>query len=129
MSRGKSDKQRPGAAVCAGRCAMKSPVPLPPPSACHCVQCRRHQGALGVYTLAPEERYTIKGKRNLAWYKSSPGIRRGFCRNCGSKLFWQRSGSDQLDVTLGSMDEPTGLKIEKHIYLADAGDYYDPPSR
>jgi hypothetical protein len=103
--------------------------PLPPPSACHCAQCRRQHGALGVYTLAPEDRYTIEGDGNLAWYDSSPTIRRGFCRVCGSKLFWQRRGSGQLDVTLGSIDEPTGLKIEKHIYLPDAGDYYDPPSR
>jgi hypothetical protein len=103
--------------------------PLPAPSACHCAQCRRQHGALGVYTLAPEDRYKITGKDSLAWYQSSSGIRRGFCRVCGSKLFWQRDGSGQLDVTLGSMDESTGLKIEKHIYLADAGDYYDPPSR
>jgi hypothetical protein len=103
--------------------------PLPAPSACHCAQCRRHQGALGVFTLAPAERYKIKGKQNLAWYESSAGIKRGFCKTCGSKLFWERTGSGQLDVTLGTIDPPTGLKIEKHIYLADAGDYYDPPSR
>lgn len=103
--------------------------PLPAPSACHCTQCRRQHGALGVYTLAPAERYKITGTRNLVWYDSSPGIKRGFCRNCGSKLFWERGGSGQLDVTLGTIDPPTGLKIEKHIYLADAGDYYDPPSR
>jgi hypothetical protein len=129
MSRAKADGAKAGGGCLCGAVRYEIAGPLAAPSACHCVQCRRHQGALGVYTLAPEERYTIKGKRNLAWYESSPGIRRGFCRNCGSKLFWQRSGSDQLDVTLGSMDEPTGLKIEKHIYLADAGDYYDPPSR
>ena len=79
--------------------------------------------------LPPAERYKIKGKQSLAWYESSPGIKRGFCKTCGSKLFWERTGSGQLDVTLGTIDPPTGLKIEKHIYLADAGDYYDPPSR
>jgi hypothetical protein len=103
--------------------------PLPAASACHCVQCRRQHGALGVYTLAPTDRYKIKGERHIAWYESSPGIRRGFCKICGSKLFWERIGSGQLDVTLGTIDPPTGLKIERQIYLADAGDYYDPPSR
>ena len=102
---------------------------LAPPSACHCGQCRRHHGALGVYTLAPGERYKIKGERHLAWYESSPGVRRGFCRVCGSKLFWERVDSGQLDVTMGSLDQPTGLKIVKHIHIEDAGDYYDPPSR
>jgi hypothetical protein len=103
--------------------------PLPAPSACHCGQCRRQHGALGVYTLAPTDRYKIKGKRHIAWYESSPGIRRGFCKICGSKLFWERVGSGQLDVTLGTIDPPAGLKIERQIYIADAGDYYDPPSR
>jgi len=96
---------------------------------CHCGQCRRQHGALGVYTLAPTDRYKIKGKRHIAWYESSPGIRRGFCKICGSKLFWERIGSGQLDVTLGTIDPPAGLKIERQIYIADAGDYYDPPSR
>jgi hypothetical protein len=103
--------------------------PLVPASACHCSQCRRHHGALGIYSLAPSERFKIKGDRNLTWYDSSPGIRRGFCRNCGSKLFWERIGGGQLDVTLGSIDAPTGLRVEKNLHLEDAGDYYDPPSR
>ena len=101
--------------------------PLPPASACHCERCRRWQGALGIYSLAPSDRYKITGQRHLAWYESSPGIRRGFCKICGSKLFWERMGSGQLDVTLGSMDPPVGLKIEKQIKTEDAGDYYDPP--
>ena len=71
--------------------------PLPSPSACHCTQCRRQHGALGIYTLAPADRYKIKGKRHVAWYESSPGTKRGFCRICGSKLFWERAGSDQLE--------------------------------
>jgi hypothetical protein len=98
-------------------------------SACHCSQCRRHHGALGVYTLAPAERYKITGGRHVAWYESSPGIRRGFCRICGSKLFWKRVGSGQLDAVVGTLDPPTGLIIERHIHLPDAGDYYDPPKR
>ncbi len=124
MTRGKTT----GSCLC-GAVRYEIEGPLPAPSACHCAQCRRQHGALGVYTLAPTDRYKIKGDRNIVWYESSPGIRRGFCRICGSKLFWERADSGQLDVTLGTMDQPTGLRIEKQIYLADAGDYYDPPSR
>jgi len=122
------DNRIAGGCLC-GAVRYEITGPLPAPSACHCTQCRRQHGGLGVYTLAPTDRYKIKGKRQLAWYQSSAGVRRGFCRNCGSKLFWERTGSGQLDVTLGSLDSSNGLKIEKHIFLADAGDYYDPPSR
>jgi hypothetical protein len=123
-----SSRRAAGGCLC-GAVRYEIEGALASPSACHCGQCRRQHGALGVYTLAPAERYKIKGSRNITWYESSPGIRRGFCRNCGSKLFWERADSGQLDVTMGSMDQPTGLKISKHIHLEDAGDYYDPPSR
>ena len=123
-----SGRKTTGGCLCGG-VRYEIDGPLAPPSACHCGQCRRSHGALGLYTLAPSERYKIKGDRNLAWFESSPGIRRGFCRVCGSKLFWERIGSGQLDVTMGSIDQSSGLKIVKHIHLEDAGDYYDPPSR
>jgi len=28
-------------------------------------------------------------------------------------------------VALGALDGPTGLKLERHIFTADKGDYYD----
>ena len=96
---------------------------------CHCGQCRRQHGAPPSYTSAPWANVTVRGEKNLRWYQSSAQARRGFCRVCGSKLFWERIGSGQLDVTMGSIDPPSGLKIVKHIHLEDAGDYYDPPSR
>ena len=121
-------EKRTGGCLC-GAVRYEIEGPLPAPSACHCAQCRRQHGALGVYTLAPTDHYRIKGGRHIVWYESSPGIRRGFCKHCGSKLFWERADSGQLDVVVGTMDPPTRLKIEKNIFLADAGDYYDPPSR
>ena len=63
----------------------------------------------------------------LRWFESSPGTRRGFCGTCGSVLFWERIGGGARSVTLGSLDGPTGLRIERHVFVAEAGDYYDPP--
>ncbi|MEC7554198.1 MAG: hypothetical protein VX122_03665 [Pseudomonadota bacterium] len=31
----------------------------------------------------------IRGEDNVAWYESSREVKRGFCRVCGSKLFWK----------------------------------------
>ncbi len=30
-----------------------------------------------------------------------------------------------MSFALGALDEPTGLKLKKHIFVADKGDYYD----
>lgn len=94
-------------------------------SVCHCSQCRRHHGALGVFTSAEAAAVEIEGADKLRWYGSSPGARRGFCGVCGSKLFWQQIDGKALDIAAGSLDEPVGLKLSRHIYVASKGDYYE----
>ncbi|MDY0882930.1 GFA family protein [Dongia soli] len=98
---------------------------LSPPSACHCGMCRRHHGALGVFTGAPVTAFRIHGADHVGWYRSSPEAERGFCRQCGSKLFWRQIDSDRLDVTMGSLHQPSGLHLDHHIWVAHRGDYYD----
>jgi hypothetical protein len=94
-------------------------------SACHCSQCRRQHGALGVYSSAEAAAVEIDGLDNLRWYQSSHRARRGFCAVCGSKLFWQEIGGTALDIVAGSLDRPAGLHLVRHIYAASKGDYYE----
>jgi hypothetical protein len=99
---------------------------LAPIGACHCSQCRRQHGALGCYTGGlPTEAVEIEGAENVSWYRSSAAARRGFCRTCGSKLFWQPIEGHTIDIVAGSLDQPTGLEIGRHIYVAGKGDYYE----
>lgn len=60
----------------------------------------------------------------LRWYRSSDQAERGFCAVCGSSLFWRRIGSDRVDAALGCLDAPKGLTLERHIFTAFKGDYY-----
>jgi hypothetical protein len=100
-------------------------APLRPVSACHCSQCRRQHGALGCYSGdLPTESVDIEGGEHLRWYQSSASARRGFCGRCGSKLFWQALDRRSIDIAAGSLDLPTGLTLDRHIFVADKGDYY-----
>lgn len=94
-------------------------------SICHCGMCRRVHGSPGAHTSAPAGAYRIQGKEHIQWYRSSHDAERGFCRQCGSKLFWREVGAGDLDVTAGCLDKPTGLKADRHIWAAHKGDYYD----
>ena len=67
---------------------------------------------------------TIAGEENLAWYEASDQARRGFCRLCGSSLFWAPSGKETVSVSAGSLNAPTGLKTVRHIFVDDRSDYY-----
>jgi hypothetical protein len=60
----------------------------------------------------------------LTWFELD-GSHRGFCSACGSSLFWSRDELGSIAVAAGTLDEPTGLTPLRHVYAADAGDYYE----
>jgi hypothetical protein len=101
---------------------------LPPPDACHCTKCRKHSGHYFVSTDVPRTAVTIHGADHVTWYSSSEKVRRGFCRTCGASLFFDpvdQSKHAWIAIALGAFDTPTDTKIQKHIFVADKGDYYD----
>ena len=91
---------------------------------CHCSQCRRSSGHQWAATAAPVEAIDIDCQNTLSWYRSSSKAKRGFCRRCGSSLFWQLDGSTSLSIAAGSLNLPTGLSTQEHIYFENASDYY-----
>jgi hypothetical protein len=99
--------------------------PLRPVIACHCSQCRRATGHFMAATAAARSDITLHGADSLTWFDSSPQARRGFCARCGSNLFWDGTDRPYLSICAGSLDTPTGLKLVRHIYAADKGDYYE----
>jgi len=78
-------------------------------------------------SMSYDKLHLIK-KSGLRWYRSvtdeTPNVHRGFCRLCGSSLFWYPKGRNYIAVAAGSLDEPTGLKTMGHIWLSQQSDYY-----
>ncbi|MGF1594515.1 MAG: GFA family protein [Kiloniellaceae bacterium] len=98
---------------------------LRPVVACHCSQCRRAFTNYGAFTAAARDSLAVADAADLAWYDSSPGVRRGFCRRCGSALFWDNAANPFVSIAAGAFDQPSGLKQVRHIYIADKADFYD----
>ncbi len=91
---------------------------------CHCSRCRRTHGHFSAYSSAAAAAVVFLEDRSLRWFDVGT-TRRGFCDTCGASVFWQRENSDRISVSAGTLDQPTGLKPGRHIFLEDAGDYYD----
>jgi len=91
---------------------------------CHCSQCRKQSGHYYATTNVLDKDLSVEGAENITWYRSSEFAERGFCRTCGSALFWKSPRLDYTSVLAGLFDKPTGLTEYCHIYLADKGDYY-----
>ncbi len=112
-----------------GRClcgAVRYEVrgPLTDLHACHCGMCRRQSGHFVVATSAKRSDFELTAGESLKWFRSSPSARRGFCAACGSNLLWDDDG-DEIGINAGSLDQPTGLKLTKHIFVDDKADYYE----
>lgn len=98
--------------------------------ACHCGQCRRWSGAYWTSVNVPFAALKFtKGQDRLGWFRSSELVRRGFCKDCGSALFWQadrhKDHAHRIAIGAGALDAPTGLHMHEHIFVADKGDYYE----
>jgi hypothetical protein len=98
--------------------------PLTDLHACHCSMCRRQSGHFVVGTSAKRADFEVTAGGSLKWFQSSPSARRGFCAECGSNLLWDGDG-DEIGINAGSLDQPTGLKLTKHIFVDEKADYYE----
>lgn len=70
-------------------------------------------------------------ERGLRWVQSPASdakARRGFCRECGSSLFWDAPARETISIAAGTLDGPTGLKVESHWFVSQAADYYELPA-
>ena len=87
---------------------------------CHCSMCRKAHGA-GYVTWAgfDSSRFRItRGGDQLAWYASSPGARRGFCRACGSTmLFESERWSGETHVALGCLDGSIDRQPQANVFF------------
>jgi hypothetical protein len=92
---------------------------------CHCSQCRKQTGHYYAATNVQADAIDVFGEEHVTWYQASDFASRGFCKNCGSALFWKHKDVDHISVMAGAFDQPSALHGESHIFVADKGDYYE----
>ncbi len=115
-----------GGCVCGG-VRYEVTLPFTPVTFCHCSICRRWHGHVGAYAAVDRPGFKLTSDRSLRWYSTSPGVRRGFCGDCGSSVLWDEDAEAKMSICAGTLDAPTGLRPKAHIYLGSKGDYYEVP--
>lgn len=87
---------------------------------CHCESCRRAVGApMVAWGTFAHDRFVIT-KGELAERRSSPQVVRGFCANCGTSITYGHDKRPaEIDVTLATLDDPSQLEPEAHIWVQD----------
>ena len=82
---------------------------------CHCRMCQRSTGSVSI-AFVNAKLDAMSWEREPDWYESSPIARRPFCSRCGTSLGFQfKEGSDKMDLTVASFDDPSQFKPKHHF--------------
>lgn len=98
---------------------------------CHCRDCQRSTGtAFAAAMLVPRDAITITGEVKYYDVTGDSGnvISRGFCPNCGSRLFGGRANTNFISIMVSSLDDPSEFSPALDLYTASAQpwDYMNP---
>jgi hypothetical protein len=67
----------------------------------------------------------IEGEENVSVYNSSDWAERGFCKQCGTHLFYRIKESQQYVLPVGLFDEDKRLTFEDQIFIDEKPSFYD----
>ena len=105
-----------GSCLC-GKVCFQVTAPSLWSSHCHCTLCQRAHGAAFVtWVGAASERFALTaGEDDLRWYESTPGAQRGFCRQCGSTLFFQSERwPGEMHIVRSNFDGEIDIEPQVH---------------
>lgn len=90
---------------------------------CHCEECRRLSGTgHTVGAMFASDAVVVSGKLSEFRYSSDKNsvVTKAFCANCGSPIYGENTRiPDHLTLSLGTMDDASGLNVEVVIFERD----------
>ena len=111
-----------GACLC-GETRFTARTINPKLGACHCTMCRKWGGgALMAVDCGTD--VTFVDEANIALFSSSDWAERGFCRKCGTHLFYRIKASGQHIMPVGLFDEDGKIVFDHQIFIEEKPSYY-----
>ena len=81
---------------------------------CHCRMCQRASGNVSL-AMKNVKKTDVRWEREPDYYQSSPIARRGFCSTCGTSLTFEFPDSENMDLIVGSFDDPSRFRPKHHF--------------
>lgn len=92
--------------------------------ACHCAMCRKWGGG-PFMELNCGSAIQFENEEAISVFGSSDWAERGFCRNCGSHLFYRLKETGEHMVPVGLFNNDEGLVFEQQVFIDEKPAYYD----
>lgn len=96
-------------------------------AACHCGMCRRWTG--GPLLALGDCDVDWSGDDKITTYKSSDWAERGFCRVCGTSLFYRVTAPGphhgQIHLAFGTLEDQSGFYMNLEYFIDIKPDVYE----
>jgi len=114
--------EKNGSCLC-GAVGITAKNPSNKVGACHCGMCRKWGGG-PFMEIDCGTNVTFRGEENITVYNSSSWAERGFCKKCGSHLFYRLKGNGQHMVAVGLFDDQEGLVFNSQVFIDKKPSFY-----
>ncbi len=91
--------------------------------ACHCNMCQKWAGS-PLMAVDCGIDISIQGEENVTIFNSSDWAERGFCKTCGSNLFYRLKQDKKYFLPVGLLDDAEGLILSHQIFIDEKPSYY-----
>lgn len=96
---------------------------IPHAEACHCTMCQKWSGS-SLLAVDCGLKVTFEGESNISVFDSSEWAQRGFCRHCGTHLFYRIKQEQRYIVPVGLFDSETKFDFTTQIFIEQKPEYY-----
>ncbi len=91
--------------------------------ACHCDMCRRWSA--GPFMALTCRTVDFQGEENIGRIRSSDWAERGFCKQCGSNLFYRIVERGDYQMAAGLFEDQSALRLSLQVFTDHKPDFYD----
>lgn len=99
---------------------------------CHCRTCQLYGGspAMPFASVPTADHRWTSGQERVQWIQSSSFGQRAFCNECGTPLLVRVDHQpESVDFPIVTLDEPTALEPQFHIFWGSRVAWFDPGDR
>lgn len=111
-----------GSCLC-GAVEISAPAISTQLHACHCSTCRKWGGG-PLLSLQVEGAVNFKGEEHISLYSSSEWAERGFCKQCGTHLFYRMKHAPMYFIPVGLLNNTEQVQFESQIFIDKKPNYY-----
>ena len=91
--------------------------------ACHCSMCRTWGGGPLLATDCGSG-LQFSGQEHITVYDSSEWAERGFCKHCGTHVFYRIKQSDEYVLPVGFFKDQSAFEFKQQIFIDHKPDFY-----